>query len=183
MELPAAISIGAPREDQLSDFARKTRCVYKGHPAALAQAKEIHPTAQLIHHYVEIGEVIIDQQKAHVRTGRAPVRDENAPDPCALQRRNQAMAGSKIGYRRSVQCEWRANQDWQPLDGRRKIPQPHGYQFKGYPILCHPLWFTSAGLRLWCNGEADNLPRRGRCKFAGGFCDEGRPQENRRREL
>jgi len=71
-------------EDQLSDFDRKARCVDQGHPAALAQAKKIHATAQLIHQYVEIGEVIIDRQKAHVGTCRAPVRKENTPDAGVL---------------------------------------------------------------------------------------------------
>ena len=48
-------------ERQPFDLARKARRVNQRHPAALAETEEIHPAAELIHQYVEIGEIIVDR--------------------------------------------------------------------------------------------------------------------------
>src|SRR6516165_11414110 len=88
------------------------------------------------------------------------------------------MTGCKIGYRGTVQCEWRAKKGRASLAGRRKVPQPHRRQLQRHAILRRPLRFASACLRLWFNCEFCELPRRGRGDLARGFGNERRPQES-----
>ena len=48
-------------ERQPFDLARKARRVDQRHPAALAETEEIHPAAEVVHQYVEIGEIVVDR--------------------------------------------------------------------------------------------------------------------------
>src|SRR5712672_776601 len=65
-------------QHQLADLGGKARRIHQRHPAALTQADEIYRAAERVRQYVEIGEIVVDRQEAHVRTCRAPIRDKDA---------------------------------------------------------------------------------------------------------
>jgi hypothetical protein len=76
--LPCSEVDRSTREDQLSHLGREPRRIDQGHPAALAQANEIDAAADLVNQNVEIGEVGIDREEAHLGIGGAPVGYEHA---------------------------------------------------------------------------------------------------------
>ena len=170
-------------QHQLAHFGGKARGIKQRQPAALAQPDEIDAAAEPVDRDVELGEVVVDAQVAHLRRGRAPVGDEQPPQAGLAQRRDQAVAGREIGHRSAMQREGRANQCGHAAGGRAEIAQPHGLQFKRDGVRRRPSRLARRRSIGSVRGKADEMLGQQCGKFARRGRGECRPHETKSRIL
>jgi len=81
----------------------------------LSRVARVDRRANLIDEHIEVGQVIVDPEKAHVRRGRLPVGNKQVRHAGITKRGNKAMACGEIAHRRTVQCKGRAHQARRPV--------------------------------------------------------------------
>ena len=67
----------APASTKVGNLMRKSCGVHCRHPAALAQAEEVHSSAEVVDENINFGEVFIDPEIFHVLGGRFPTGEKN----------------------------------------------------------------------------------------------------------
>ena len=91
--------MGAPGEHEGVDLVGKPRRQHGRHPAALAQADQVHPATQIVDRHHHFFEVVVDLQVFHVGRGRFPVGQRDVADPVGQQGFDQALALVVVGDR------------------------------------------------------------------------------------
>jgi hypothetical protein len=129
---------GGTGHHQLADLGRKPRGVDQGHDSALAQPHQIDRRADLVDRDVELGQVVVDGEQAHVARGRAPVGDEDPRAAVAGERLHKAVAGGKVGEGGTVQGEGGANEGRHAGRRRREVAKLHGRQVEPHAIRRRP---------------------------------------------
>ena len=79
---------------------------------------------------IEIGKVVINSEKSHVGTGRAPIGHEQPFNSFAAEGSNKTVTGSKVGNSGSMQRERCAQEGGNPAFDYSKITKPDCMQLK-----------------------------------------------------
>ncbi|MPL74161.1 hypothetical protein SDC9_19971 [bioreactor metagenome] len=140
---------------QRGDLLGEARREHRAHPAALAQADEDHPAPKVIDHDIELSQILVDVEIAHLLGGGLPVRHQHPADAVRQQRGGKALSRGEIGDGRVVPGKGGVDQHRHTRRALgREVAQPHRIEIEPHPVLRRP-----AGLRRVVDllGEVDEF--------------------------
>ncbi|HWX35704.1 MAG TPA: hypothetical protein VNZ53_50820, partial [Steroidobacteraceae bacterium] len=89
----------------------------------LAKPYEINQATNMIDEDIEIGKTLVNSEKSHFSTGRAPIGHEQSFNSGTTKGGNETVSGGKVGNSGSMQCERCAQQRGDAALGHRKVTE------------------------------------------------------------
>ena len=88
---------GRGRENEPSHLVGKSRGVDHRHDAALAEPDQVDRTTDLVNRDVEVGEIVVDGQQAHIYGGGSPIGDEKPAAAVLCECLHQTVPRGEVG--------------------------------------------------------------------------------------